>query len=162
MTKTRRKKITPPPKPISRRYTLYTRDTSGDILLGLFLILCFTVGISVLREQIYVPALILFSFIGLSLYSKFSEVQKIEIFEDAMFVKYIDVTETYKAEDIESVEWVSVRVGRVVNHPKLLIQTRNKKKIQIPPPGGFDIQKSILDWRDKHLASNDNKTIAND
>jgi len=166
MTKIHRKKITLPQKLISRRFTLYTRDASGDIMLGFLLILCFTVGISLLRGQIYIAASLLFSFIGLVIYSKFREVQKIEIFEDTMFVKYVDVTETYKAEEIESVEWVLVQFGRHINFtqltPKLLIQTRNEKKIRIPPPGGLDIQKSILDWRDKYLASSDTKIITNE
>ena len=167
MSKKYRKKITPPPINGSRRITLYTRATSGDIGLGIFLFLIFCAGISLLSEQLYLPALMLFSLIGLIGFSKFTEVQKIDIFEDTMFVEYMDVTKTYKAEDVETIEWISTAnyrrgLGYYQLTPSLLIQTKNGKKIRIPPPGESDIQKTLSEWRDKYQVSSKNEVTVNE
>jgi len=170
MPKKYRKKITPLQKQGSRRCTIYKRNTSGDIGLGIFLILLFIPVISLLSEQQYLPAVILFSLIGLIGFSKFTEVQKLDIFEHTMFVEYIDVTKTYKAEDVETIEWISSAIyrpyffsnGYYQLTPALLIQTKSGKKIRIPPPGGFDIQESLLEWRDKYQLSRKIESIANE
>jgi hypothetical protein len=170
MTKKHRKEKTPPPTPISRRYTLYTRDTSGDVLTGVVLVVFFAFGIGVIYEQQYLIALFLFSLIGLAVYSKFKEVQKLDIFEGTILIEYLDFTDTYRPEDIETIEWSSALVidnyifsrGYYKLTPVLLIQTRTGKKIRIPPPGGFDIQKSLLAWRDKYQIPSGNQVIANE
>jgi hypothetical protein len=87
-------------------------------------------------------------------YSKLKEVQKLDILGSTMFVEYIDFTETCEAEDIEIIEWISVlfigRRGHIGFAPVLLIKTRSGKKFQIPPAKGFDIQKSLSEWLNKH------------
>ena len=159
------KKITPPPKPKSRRYTLYTRNTSSDIFLAIGLIVFFAAGIGALFEQQCLVALMPLFVVGWVVLAKIKEVQKLDIFEDTIFVEYLDYTNTYKATDIETIEWVSVptltRFGTVFI-TVLLIKTENGKKIQIPPTKEFDIEKSLSEWLKKYQKTNDSLIAVND
>jgi hypothetical protein len=169
MAKSHHKKISPPPKPISRRYTLYAQNTASHIASALAFIVFFAFGIGALLEQQYLVSLIPFIGAGVTVYSKFTEVQKLDIFENSMFIEYLDSSQTYRAEDIESIEWKSALVlgsdggpnAPYQYTPVLVIQIRNGKKIQLPPPGGFDIQKSLLEWRDKYKTPRDDQVIVN-
>ena len=170
MKKTRaNKKKKLPQTPKSYRYTLYERAKSSQITAGIVFIAFFAFGLGVVFEKQYFPALILLSLAGIIAYSVIVEVKKIEIFEDTMFVQYLDSTFTYKAEEILSAEWISVEViGRHSTPyfhkftPELLIKTKSGKKIQIPPPGGYDIQKSILSWKEKYQKPNGSESTVQD
>ncbi len=166
MTKKQRKKTTPPPPLRSRRYTLYTRDTSYDILFWFVMIIFFAVGIGVVHEQQYFVSLIPFSLVGFSVYSKLKEVQKLDLFEDTMFVEYIDLTETCQAKDIDTIQWVSVphigRHGHIEFSTVLLIKAKRGKKFQIPPIKEFDIEKSLSEWLNKHQKVSDYSAVVNE
>jgi len=157
------KKITPPPKPKSRRYTLYTRNTSSDIFLAIGLIVFFAAGIGALFEQQCLVALMPLFVVGWVVLAKIKEVQKLDIFEDTIFVEYLDYTNTYKAADIETIEWVSVpkSIYSIQKNPILLIQIRNGKQIQVSQSQEFDIQKSLLEWRDKYQMLSNNEVNVN-
>jgi len=167
MKKTRDKKKKLPQKPKSYRYTLYERAKSGQITAGIVFVAFFAFGLGLVFEKQYFPALMFLSLAGMIAYSAITEVKRLEIFEDTMFVKYLDSTITYKAEEVLSAEWISVEVvGKYSTPyfrkftPELLIKTKSGKKIQLPPPGGYDIQKSILSWKEKYQTPNDDQSTS--
>jgi len=163
----KKKRVSRPQKPKSYRYTLYEREKSSQVLASIVSVVFFAFGIGVVFEEEYLTALIPISLAGIVAYSLITEVKKIEIFEDTMFVQYLDSTSTYSADEILSAEWILVEVIR--RHripyfheftPKLLIKTKNGKKIQVPPPGGYDIQKSIMSWKEKYQNPSDSQEIS--
>jgi hypothetical protein len=170
MSKKRHKKITAPPPPRSRRITLYKQEASSRFFSMAILIGLCAVGIGVINEQQYLTSLIPFSLAGFIILANFTEVRKLDIFEDTMIVQYLDATQTYKAEDIEMIEWSTrVVIDRYFFHrgyyeltPVLLIQTGNGKKIRIPPVAEFDIEKSLLEWRNKYKTLSTEEVVASE
>ncbi len=159
MTKPHRKKIVLPAQPIGRNATLYTQPAGGTLIAGIIFFGFVALGIGMLFQKEYLPVIFAFWVAGAIVQSKFTQVQKLYILEDKMFVEYLTFTRAYKAQEIESVEWKSTAVMRHRQYelrPILVIQTKNGKSIEIPPPGKYDIQKSILKWCEKYQTPDDN------
>ena len=162
MTKPHRRKIVLPAQPIGRNATLYTQPASATLVAGVLFVVFVAFGIGMLFQKVYFPVVFAFSIAWALAYNKFTEVQKLYISEDTMFVKYLMSTKVYKAHEIESVEWKSVAVMRHHQYefrPILVIRTKSKKKIEIPPPGRYDIQKSILKWCEKYQTPSETNVI---
>lgn len=162
MAKKRRKEIILPVQPIGQSATLYSRQAGAYVLSVIVTIAFFAFGIGMLFEKEYTTSLLPLSVAGILAYGMFTEVKKLYVFEDTMFVEYLISTVSYKANEIESVEWRSITVMRRRGYevkPILLIKTRSGKKIKIPPPGKYDIQKSISKWCKKYQTSSVNNVI---
>ncbi len=144
--------------PIRPIHTLYSRHVGFYLLVGFISICFFSIGIGVLFEKEYVLALIPFSLVGVVVYGVFTDVQELRVYKDQMFVKYLTHTQTYKVEEIESVErkmlMVISRHSTIRFSPHLFIYTKDGKHTSVPLEERPDLENSILTWLKKYPSQN--------
>jgi len=147
-----------------RKYMLYTRQTSQDLVAAFGFILFFIGGQRFWSGEKYIISLILYFLAGAILYSLFKEVRKLYIIDDTLYVEYLFSADSFHARMVDKVEEILVATGSHRSYQKLIpalsIKIKNGKAIQIALLGEIDIEKILLNWRDKYAASSDDKIIA--
>ncbi len=144
--------------PISRRYTVYSLPRQHNTTFGIVFLAFFAFGIGVLLEGEYISATIPLLIAATIAYAALTEVQQVDIFKDTMIVDTAISRNVYKASEIVDVEWRMTtyikRRGGYGSKLLLYIDTTRGKSIRLQPAVKYDIQKSILDWRNKHQHKN--------
>ena len=153
--KHRNNKLIPSNSPIRPIiHTHYSRHVGYYLLAGFVSICFFSFGIGLLFEKQYILAIIPFSLVGAIIYAVFTEVQELRVYKDQMFVKYLTHTQTYKVEEIESVERKMLKVidrhTTIKLSPYLFIYTKDGKHTSVPLEERPDLENNILNWLKKY------------
>ena len=144
----KRKKI------ISRRYTVYSLPSRSNTIAGIVFLVFVAFGIAVLFEGEYFAATMPLIMAATLAYAALTEVQTIDIFQDTMIVDSAISRDIYKANEITNVEWRMTsylrRRGGYGFKLMLYIDTTRGKSIRLQPIMKYDIEKTILEWREKY------------
>jgi hypothetical protein len=139
------------------KYMLYTRQNSQDLVAAFGFILFFIGGQRFWSGEVYIISLILYFLAGAVVFSVVKDVRKLYIVDDTLYVENLLSTNSFHARMIDKVEEILVPIGSNRTYqrliPALSIKIKNGKTIQITPLGEIDIEKILLNWRDKYQAS---------
>ena len=151
--KSKNKKRKQKSKPVDRRYTIYSLPSKYNTIVGIVFLVFLAFGIGVFFEGEYIAAMMPFLMATTLAYAALTEVQTIDIFQDLMIVDTALSRNIYKANEIINIEWrmaTFLKRGGYGFKLMLYIDTTHGKSIRLQPPIKYDIEKSILDWRDKY------------
>jgi hypothetical protein len=139
-----------------RKYQVYSMKSSDNIVPTIVALIFFGFGIGLLGEKQYFMSFFIISLSAMVVYALITSIQSLSIAGENIFVDYVFKTDIFRAKDIETVDWgtsIEWRRGTPYRSSSfLLIKMTNGRKVRIPgsPFSRFDIQKTILDWRDKY------------